>query len=73
MATITEVEGVKSLKRDLEENFYAGLVEEVRLALEEKREIHYAAPDSGLYVMINEIMAEIEKQPKEIESVEGFR
>jgi hypothetical protein len=51
--------GVKGFRKALDDNFYAGIVEEVRLALEEKKEMRYAPSDSGLYVIINDIISEI--------------
>jgi hypothetical protein len=52
----SETTGVKSMRRTIDENFYAGLVEEVREAIENKREIKYSKNDSSLYVLINEII-----------------
>jgi hypothetical protein len=54
-----EVLGAKGFRKTIDENFYAGIVEEVRQALEEKKEIRYAPSDSGLYVIINDIISEI--------------
>ena len=52
----SETTGLKRLRRTIDENFYAGLVEEVREAIENKREIKYSKNDSSLYVLINEII-----------------
>jgi hypothetical protein len=41
-------------------------VEEVRLSLEEKKEMRYAPSDSSLYVIINDIISEIKAVPIEI-------
>ena len=61
-----EVLGVKGFRTALDDNFYAGIVEEVRLSLEEKKEMRYAPSDSGLFVIINDIISEIKAVPIEI-------